>query len=76
MVLRVIMALLIMQHFRVIHSKNEFASGNNHINGIKNFGGLCKIRLAKFRGMNEGTFYLHIADSTPKCNSSNKNFLY
>ena len=24
-------------HYRVKHSKNEFANGKNHINGIKNF---------------------------------------
>ena len=24
-------------HFRVIYSKNEFAKGNNHLNGIENF---------------------------------------
>ena len=47
-------------HFRVIHSKNEFAVGTNHINGIENFCGQCKVRLSRFRGMNEGTFYLHI----------------
>jgi len=49
-------------HFRVIHSKNEFAKGNNHINEIENFWGLCKVRLSKFRGMNEGTFYLYIKE--------------
>jgi len=29
-------------HFRVIHSKNEFAVGTNHINGIENFWGCAK----------------------------------
>ena len=24
-------------HYRVKHSKNEFANGKNHINGIENF---------------------------------------
>ena len=38
------------EHFRVKHGENEFASGHNHINGIENFWGLCKVRLAKFRG--------------------------
>ena len=32
--------------YRVIHSKNEFAKGNNHTNGIENFWCLCKVRLA------------------------------
>ncbi len=25
------------EHYRVKHSKNEFANGKNHINGIENF---------------------------------------
>ncbi|TQR60856.1 hypothetical protein DMC01_03810 [Campylobacter troglodytis] len=30
-------------HYRVKHFKNEFANGHNHINGIENFWGLCKV---------------------------------
>ena len=36
-------------HFRVEHSKDEFANGTVHINGIEGFWGLAKVRLAKFR---------------------------
>ena len=39
------------KHFRVKHSRNEFANGVNHINGIENFWGLCKVRLSRFRGI-------------------------
>jgi transposase len=68
------------QHFRVIHSKNEFAKGNisttlnnhNHINGIENFGGLCKVRLAKFRGI-KNTLYLHIKECEFRFNNREKN---
>ena len=35
------------QHYRVNHSANEFSKSGNHINGIENFRGLCKVRLAK-----------------------------
>ena len=38
------------EHFLVKHSEC-FAVGNNHINGIENFWGLCKVRLTKFRGI-------------------------
>jgi len=31
------------QYHRVIHSKNEFAKGNNHINGIENFWGFARL---------------------------------
>ena len=48
------------RHYRVKHGENEFALGHNHINGIENFWGLCKVRLAKFRGVHRHTFYLHI----------------
>jgi transposase-like protein len=32
-------------HYRVYHSKNEFARGKNHINGIENFWSFAKRRL-------------------------------
>ena len=48
------------KHFRVSHSDNEFALGRNHINGIENFWGLCKVQLSKFKGIHKHNFYLHI----------------
>ena len=30
-------------HLRVKHGENKFAYGHNHINGIENFWGLCKV---------------------------------
>ena len=50
------------QHYRVKHSNNQFADGRNHINGIENFWGLCKVRLSKFRGINRTSFYLHLKE--------------
>ncbi len=61
------------QHFRVNHGENESAVGRNHINGIENFWGLCKVRLAKFRGMSKKTFYLHIKECEFRYNCRNKN---
>jgi len=58
------------KHYRVKHCKEEFASKtleisgekllgvNNHINGIENFWGLCKVRLARFRGHKKRTFFI------------------
>ena len=43
-------------HYRVKHNKNEFAKGHNHINGIENFWGFAKFRLAKFRGIKRENF--------------------
>ena len=50
------------RHYRVIHSDNEFANGTNHINGIENFWGLCKVRLSKFRGIHKTHFLLHLKE--------------
>ena len=61
------------KHYRVKHGENEFADGNNHINGIENFWGLCKVRLAKFRGMNKKNFYLHIKECEFRYNFRNQN---
>ena len=61
------------QHYRVNHSKNEFAKGKNHINGIENFWGLCKVRLSKFRGINKNTFYLHLKECEFRYNYRNEN---
>ena len=50
------------KHFRVRHSKNEFARGNSHINGIESFWGCAKNRLVKFKGMDKGMFNLHLKE--------------
>jgi len=50
------------KHYRVFHGKNEFARGRSHINGIENFWGLAKVRLAKYRGFHSHTFNLHLKE--------------
>ena len=49
-------------HYRVKHSKNEFANGKNHINGIENFWGYAKHRLSKFKGIKKENFLLHLKE--------------
>jgi transposase len=61
------------KHYRVKHGENEFADGHKHINGIENFWGLCKVRLAKFRGVHKHTFYLHIKECEFRYNYRNQN---
>jgi transposase len=61
------------KHYRVKHGDNEFATGHSHINGIENFWGLCKVRLAKFRGVHKHTFYLHIKECEFRYNYRNQN---
>ena len=61
------------EHYRVKHSKNEFANGKNHINGIENFQlrlrlatvnrrGYTKHRLAKFKGIKKENFLLRLKE--------------
>lgn len=51
------------KHYRIHHSRDEFALGANHINGIESFWGFAKVRLVKFRGMRKSTFYLHLKET-------------
>jgi ISXO2-like transposase domain len=50
------------KHYRVIHSKDEFARGSSHINGIESFWSYVKHRLKKFHSISKHTFYLHIKE--------------
>jgi len=50
------------EHYRVIHSKNEFAVGSNHTNGIESFWGLCKVRLSRFRVIHKHKFYFYLKE--------------
>jgi transposase len=61
------------RHYRVKHGENEFATGHNHINGIENFWGLCKVRLAKYRGVHKHKFYFHIKECEFRYNNRDKN---
>jgi transposase len=61
------------KHYRLDHSRNEFVKGKSHINGIEGFWGFAKSRLAKFKGMNRKTFYLHLKECEFRFNFRNEN---
>lgn len=61
------------KHYRVQHGNNEFANEKSHINGIENFWGIAKMRLAKFRGLSKSTFYLHLKECEFRFNHRNQN---
>ncbi len=61
------------RHYRIKHSHNEFAQGSNHINGIENFRGLCKVRLARFRGIHKQMFYYHLKECEFRFNMRGEN---
>ena len=60
-------------HFRVDHTKDEFARGRVHINGIEGFWGLAKVRLAKFKGLPKHTFHLHLKETEWRYNHRSLN---
>lgn len=61
------------KHYRIFHSKDEFARGKNHINGIESFWSYTKRRLAKFNGISKDKFLLHLKESEFRFNHKNKN---
>ncbi len=60
------------KHFRVSHGSNQFADGNNHINGIESFWSFAKRRLQKFNGLPTHTFYLHLKECEWRFNYRNE----
>jgi len=50
------------KHYRIYHSKNEFARGKSHINGIESFWSYAKRRMAKFNGIYKDRFQLHLKE--------------
>lgn len=64
------------KHFRVHHSHNEFANGDKHINGIESFWSYAKRRLAKFNGVSNKTFYLHLKETEFRFNHRHGNLYF
>ena len=60
-------------HYRVYHSKNEFARGKCHVNGIESFRSFAKRRLAQFNGLAEQVFYLHLKECEFRFNNRKEN---
>ena len=61
------------KHYRVEHGKNEFANSKSHINSIESFWAFTKTRLARFRGVNKNSFYLHLKECEFRFNHRTKN---
>jgi transposase len=62
------------KHYRIFHSKDEFARGKNHINGIESFWSYTKRRLAKLNGVHKHKFILHLKESEFKWNYRNQTY--
>jgi transposase-like protein len=50
-------------HYRVFHVENEFVRGKSHVNGIESFWSFAKRRLAKFNGLTDQYFFLHLKET-------------
>lgn len=61
------------KHYRIYHSKNEFARGKNHINGIESFWSYAKRRMSKFNGIYKDRFELHLKESEWRWNHKDDN---
>ena len=61
------------KHYRIHHHHNEFARGKNHINGIESFWSFCKRRLAKFNGISDAHFLLHLKECEFRFNHRSQN---
>jgi len=59
-------------HYRVYHSKDEFVRGKAHVNGIESFWSYTKRRLAKFNGLTDDKFNLHLKESEFRWNMKGK----
>ena len=63
-------------HYRVYHSKDEFARGKTHINGIESFWSFAKRRLSKFNGLSGEKFNLHLKESEFRWNYRDPKKIY
>ena len=61
-------------HYRVFHHENEFVRGKSHVNGIESFWSFAKRRLAKFNGLTDEKFILHLKECECRFNLRNENF--
>ena len=58
------------EHHRIWHSKEQFAAGRNHINGIENFWSQAKRHLRKFNGVPRENFLLFLKECEWRFNVS------
>ena len=61
------------KHYRIHHSRDEFARGKNHINGIESFWSFTKLRLSKLKGIQKNKFMIHLKESEFRWNFRNEN---
>ena len=60
-------------HHRVYHSHDEFVRGKSHVNGIESFWSFSKRRIAKFNGLTDDKFILHLKECEFRFNNGKEN---
>jgi transposase-like protein len=60
---------------RVFHSKNEFVRGKSHVNGIEAIWSFANRRLAKFNGLNDENFIMHLQEYEFRYNNRDKDLV-
>lgn len=63
------------KHYRIFHSKNEFARGKNHINGIESFWSFVKRRFNQFNGIPRNKFLVYLKESEWRFNNRKCNLV-
>ena len=58
----------------IFHHENEFVREKSHVNGIESFWSFAKRRLAKFNGLTDEKFILHLKKCECRFNFRNENF--
>ena len=61
------------RYLRIERGNNEFVRDHRHFNDLEGFWGVAKTRLAKFRGLNQKTFYLHLKECEFRYNYRQQN---
>ena len=59
------------KHYRVHHSKNEFARGKSHVNGIESFWSYAKSIIRKRNGIKDERFGFHLKEIEYRFNHRN-----
>ena len=59
------------EHYRVFHSKNEFARGKSHVNWIEAFWSFAKRRMNKLNWIRADKFHLHLKECEFRYNYKN-----
>jgi hypothetical protein len=62
-------------HYRVFHSRDEFARGKSHVNGIEAFRSFAQRKSAKFNRLNNENFVMHLKECEFRYDNKDKDLV-